>query len=102
MMGFLRTDNYVSPGVYKDTYSTLVSSCTALGVPGITAPMADELSSKSAQKGKSLTSKGTASASMVLSGLYYQYSRFTSDALTNNLITVINNTYDDKYTNGVW
>tara|TARA_R110000868_G_scaffold20240_2_gene85987 strand:- start:200 stop:817 length:618 start_codon:yes stop_codon:yes gene_type:complete len=67
--GVLRTDNYVSPGVYKDTYSTLVSSCTALGVPGITAPMADELSSKSAQKGKSLTSKGTASASMLLSGL---------------------------------
>jgi hypothetical protein len=64
--------------------------------------MADELAGKSAQKGKSLTSKGTGSANMVLSGLYYQYSRFRSDALSTNRIKVVNNTYDDKYTNGVW
>ena len=79
-----------------------MSSCTTTGVQGISAPLTDELTSKSAQKGKSLTSKGTSSASMVVSGLYYQYSRFRNDALSTNRITVVNNTYDDKYVSGVW
>ena len=100
--GVLRTDNYVDNGVYKDTYSTLVSSCTATNVPGIVAPMTDELAAKSGQKSKNTTSKGTSSAQMLLSGLYYNYSRFRSDALSGNRITVVNNTYDDKYINGVW
>lgn len=100
--GVLRPDNYVNPVVYKDTYGTLVSSSVAANVAGIVPPMTDELAAKTSQKGKTLTSKGTTSANMVLSGLFYNYSRFRSDALSTNKITVVNNTYDDKYINGVW
>ncbi len=100
--GVLRPDNYVNPVVYKDTYGTLVSSSVAANVAGIVPPMTDELAAKTSQKGKTLTSKGTTSANMVLSGLFYNYSRFRSDALSTNKITVVNNTYDDNYINGVW
>lgn len=100
--GVLRTDNYVNAGVYKDTYSTLVSTCTAANVPGIVAPMADELAAKADQKRKNKSAKGTTSANMLLNGLYYKYSRFRSDALSASKITVVNNTYDDKYISGVW
>jgi len=100
--GVLRSDNYVNPVVYKDAYSTLVSSCVTTNVSGIVPPMTDALAAKTSQKGKTLTSKGTTSANMVLSGLFYNYSRFKSDALSTNKISVINNTYDDKYINGVW
>lgn len=34
--GVLRTDNYINTPVYKDTYNSLVSARTALGVPGLT------------------------------------------------------------------
>ena len=64
--------------------------------------MADELAAKSEQKRKTNSAQSTSSAQMLLSGLYYKYSRFRSDALSTSKITVVNNTYDDKYVNGVW
>lgn len=36
--GVLRSDNYVSPGVYKHTYWHFGLLCTAMGVTGVTAP----------------------------------------------------------------
>lgn len=39
---------------------------------------------------------------IVLGGLFYQYSRIKSDALATNKITVSNNKYFDKFISGVW
>jgi hypothetical protein len=41
--GVLRSDNYASFGLYKDTYSTIISSCSSTGVQGIITPMQDEI-----------------------------------------------------------
>ena len=98
--GVLRTDNYISTPVYKDTYNSLVSARTALGVSGLEPPLQEEAEWKNLQSQKNNKIPNT--ASMVLSGLYYNYSQIRSDALANNRIKVVNGTYDDSYINGVW
>jgi hypothetical protein len=44
----------------------------------------------------------TEQSTLVLAGLFYQYSRINSNALANGKITVSNNKYYDKYVNGIW
>ncbi len=39
---------------------------------------------------------------IVLSGLFYNYSRLKDDALSSNLITVLNEQLIDRYVSGVW
>jgi len=98
--GFLRSDNYINIAVYKDAYNSLVSSRTALGVPGLEPPIQEESEWKNLQGQKN--NKISNTASMVLSGLYYTYSKIRSDALSNNKIKVVNGKYDDSYVNGIW
>lgn len=40
--GVLRSDNYTSTVMYKDMYTTLVSSATASGVSGFAAPVNED------------------------------------------------------------
>lgn len=44
----------------------------------------------------------TQQSTMVVAGLFYQYSRIKSDALATNKITVTNNKYYDKFISSVW
>ncbi|MDT0678525.1 hypothetical protein [Autumnicola musiva] len=81
-------------------YYVLISARTALGVPGLEPPLQEEAEWQSLQSQKNNKIPNT--ASMVLSGLYYNYSQIRSDALSNNKIKVINGTYDDSYINGIW
>ena len=96
----MRSDNYINAPAFKDTYNSLVSARTALGVPGLESPLQEEAEWKTLQSQKN--NKISNTASMILSGLYYNYSQIRSDALANNQIKVINGTYDDSYINGVW
>ncbi|MCH7524607.1 MAG: hypothetical protein IIC74_06260 [Bacteroidetes bacterium] len=100
--GVLRNDNYMSISTYKELYNTMVSSCTATGVLGIASPVQEYNEWKNLQQIENEVNKTTNTASMVLSGLLYNYSKFNVNALNNNKISVLFGKYDDKYINGVW
>lgn len=44
----------------------------------------------------------TEQSTMVVAGLFYQYSRIRTDALATNKITVTKNKYYDRFINSVW
>lgn len=100
--GVLQTDNYMSIGSYKEIYNTLVTSCTASGVSGIASPMQEQTEWRDLQQQENNANKTTNTASIVLNGLLYNYSKINSNALANNKIQVVSNKYDDKYISGVW
>ena len=100
--GVLQTNNYMTVGNYKELYNTLVSSATATGISGLTDPMQEQLEWANLQKQANTNSNTTNSASIVLNGLLYNYSKINSNALANNKIVVTGGKYDDKYINGVW
>jgi hypothetical protein len=100
--GVLRTDNYMSIGNYKELYNTIVSSCTASGVTGIASPKLEYDEWRTLQEQENELNKTTTTASIVLSGLLYNYSKFNENALSNNKIAIVSGKYDDKYIGGVW
>ncbi|AXT18636.1 T9SS C-terminal target domain-containing protein [Flavobacteriaceae bacterium AU392] len=87
--GVLRNDNHTSKSMYLETYNTIVSSCTVLGTPGIVAPIAENDEWQTLQKQQNDTNKGSATAPLILSGLYFNYSKIRSDALATNKIQIV-------------
>ncbi|MEM8927297.1 MAG: T9SS type A sorting domain-containing protein [Bacteroidota bacterium] len=101
--GVLRSNNYLSPGIYRQLYNTMLSSRVNTSVPELEAP--EDLESAWSSKRKSETNKfgkGSPTSALVLNGLYYKYSRIRSNALSQNDIRVTNGKYDDVYVSGTW
>jgi len=89
--GVLTDTNYVQRGVYKSIYNTLLMA-RVQNVPSLVSPT----TFKTNWENLRIENK------IVLSGLYYKYSKIRDNALAQNDITVSNNKYYDKYINGVW
>ncbi len=100
--GVLRTNNYIDVERYNLIYNSIVSSTTQLNVTGIAPPQQELNDWKLWQKQQNNIAKFNNKAAVVLNGLFFNYSKINANALTNNKIVVINDKYDDKYTNGVW
>lgn len=100
--GVLLTDNHTSISMYKDLYNTLVSSATSAGVSGLLSPTLENTEWQTLQQQQNNVYKGSATAPLILNGLYYNYSKIRTDALSTNKIQVVNGKYDDKYIGGVW
>jgi hypothetical protein len=90
-MGTLNDTNYVSRGKFKSIYNTLVMARVKPTVASLIGPIQFD------QNWNNLRARNT----IVLSGLYYKYSQFKSNAYPN-FITVNNNKLYDKYVNGIW
>ena len=89
--GSLTTDNLVHKGTYTSIYNTLLMARVQTSVTGLVNPTAFK------NNWDNVRNKNT----IVLSGLYYKYSKIKANAYPNYL-TVANNKYYDKYVNGVW
>lgn len=100
--GVLRNNNYIGLERYNLIYNTIVSSATQLNINGIESPQQELTEWKNLQKQQNNSAKLTNKASIVLSGLLFNYSKINENALNNNKIRVVNDKYDDKYINGVW
>lgn len=87
----LADSNYADADAFWDVYQTLLTSRVSASASGFTSSsIVDSLWYTQRQPGQ-----------IVLSGLYFNYSRFKDNA-ANNYITVSNNQLYDKYVNGVW
>ncbi|TXD80789.1 hypothetical protein ESY86_19960 [Subsaximicrobium wynnwilliamsii] len=76
----------------------MVSSATQLNVSGIESPQQELTEWKNLQKQQNNNAKLNNKASIVLNGLFFNYSKININALSNNKISVVN----DKYINGIW
>lgn len=100
--GVLRTNNYMDVQRYDLIYNSIVSPATQLNVSGIAPPKQELNEWKTLQKQQNDIAKFNNKASVVLNGLFFNYSKINFNALANNKIVVANDKYDDKYINGVW
>jgi hypothetical protein len=100
--GVLQTNNYMDVQRYDLIYNSIVSSATQLNVSGIAPPKQELNEWKTLQKQQNDIAKFNNKASVVLNGLFFNYSKINANALANNKIAVTNDKYDDKYINGVW
>ena len=83
--------NYADADAFWDVYQTLLTSRVSTSATGfVPAATADSLWYIQRQPGK-----------IVLSSLYFNYSRFKDNA-AGNYITISNNQLYDKYVGGVW
>lgn len=83
--------NYADINAFWDVYQTLLTSRINTSASGfVKADTVDTRWYNQRQQGK-----------IVLSGLYFNYSRFKDDA-AGNYITITNNQLYDKYVGGVW
>ncbi|WP_136465006.1 T9SS type A sorting domain-containing protein [Flagellimonas onchidii] len=101
--GVLKSNNYLSPGIYRELYNTILSSRVSLSVPELEAP--ENLEATWVSKRKTETNKlgkGSPTSALVVNGLYYKYSSFRKHALQHNSIAVVDGKYDDVYINGNW
>ena len=89
--GVLTDTNYVSKGTLTSIYNTLLMARVQTNVPGLVSPT---LYSNNWTR---LRQKNT----IVLSGLYYKYSQFKTDAYPN-YITLSNEKFYDKFVEGIW
>lgn len=89
--GTLTTDNIVHRGNYAALYNTLLMARVQSGVPGIYTP----------QQFEDRWDTRREVHKMVLSGMYYKYSKLKENAYPN-YVNVTNNILSDKYVNGVW
>ncbi len=96
--GTLSDQNYLHIRPYKAIYNTLLMARVQNTVPGLYAPAEfnNRWNTRIAQQ------KTAETPAIVLSGLYYTYSRLKANALATNKIQVVNNQYLDKYNSGVW
>ncbi len=89
--GTLNDSSYVHPGTLKQLYKTLLFSRVTTSAQGFVSYNNFITNWKNSRKKKTI----------VLSGLFYRYSKFLEDAHPNK-ITISNNKLYDKYVNGVW
>ncbi|MFP9098786.1 T9SS type A sorting domain-containing protein [Flavobacterium sp. RHBU_24] len=89
--GTLSAENMLHRGTYTEIYNTLLMARVNASVTGLADPKLFNANWEALrQPGK-----------IVLSGLFYKYSRFKSNAVPGYL-TVNNDKIYDKYINGVW
>jgi hypothetical protein len=101
--GVLRTNNYLTPAIYRDLYNSIVSSRTTTTVPELVAPDAMENTwSVFTKSENNRVGKGSSTTALVANGLYYTYSRFSANALSTNKIKIVGGKYDDSYVSGIW
>ncbi len=89
--GVLTDTSYVNKGTLTSIYNTLLMARVKTTVISLVSP------TLYIQNWNNLRQKNT----IVLSGLYYKYSQFKSNAYPN-FVTVSNNKFYDRYVNGVW
>lgn len=89
--GALSTTNWTTKGKLTDIYNTLLMSRVQTSVPGLASPINFKNNWDNLREPNKI----------VLSGLYYKYSKFRPDCYPNYLV---NNTgvITDKYVGGVW
>lgn len=89
--GTLTNENVIHRGTYTEIYNTLLMARVQTNVTGLVNPTTFRTNWENLrQKNK-----------IVLSGLYYKYNQFKTNA-SPNYVTITNNKLYDKYTNGVW
>ena len=89
--GTLNDSSYVHPGTLKQLYKTLLFSRVTTSTQGFVPYNNFENNWENARKKKTI----------VLSGLFYRYSKFIDNAHPDK-ITISNNKIYDKYVNGIW
>ncbi len=89
--GVLTDTGYVSKGTLTSIYNTLLMARVKTNVTGLVSPTLFK------KNWDNLRQKNT----IVLSGLYYKYSQFKSNAYPS-FVTVSNNKFYDKYVSGIW
>ena len=89
--GSLTATNWATRGKYEAVYNTLLMSRVQTSIAGLVSPALF----------KSNWDNLRAPNRIVLSGLYYKYSKFRSDAYPNFLVNN-NGVVTDKYVNGIW
>ncbi|WGH75363.1 T9SS type A sorting domain-containing protein [Tenacibaculum tangerinum] len=96
--GTLTDSTYISTNVLGSIYKTLFMGKATTSTQYF--PKLETVAStwSTARQNYNQTDKST----LVLAGLYYQYATLNPNALNTNKITVSNNKYYDKYSNGVW
>lgn len=90
--GTLTTRNYASLDRVYEIYKTLLSGRIKNVTTGFVTP-------ENYQNNLEISRKVD---TIAITGLYFKYSKFKDNALSNNLLTYSNNKFYDKYTNGVW
>jgi hypothetical protein len=89
--GTLTADNIVHRGNYAALYNTLLMARVQSGVPGMYTPQQFEDRWDTRREARK----------MVLSGMYYKYTKLKENAYPT-YVNVSNNIISDKYVNGVW
>ncbi|HNP67101.1 MAG TPA: T9SS type A sorting domain-containing protein [Aequorivita sp.] len=89
--GINTADNLVHTGNYTALYNTLLMARVQQGVAGLYSP----------QLFKDRWDTRRVPNQVVLSGIYYKYSKLKENAYPN-YVNVSNNVLSDKYINGVW
>jgi hypothetical protein len=89
--GTLTADNIVHRGQYTAIYNTLLMSRVQTTVTGLVSPTNFKTNWDNLRQPNKI----------VLSGLYYKYNQFKTNA-SPNYLTITNNKFYDKYVNGVW
>jgi len=88
----LLDSNYVDYTTISDIYNTLISSRIHTNATGLISPSAwDSLWFTQRQNGI-----------ITLSGVFFNYARFSDDAVSSGKLTISNDRFVDKYVNGVW
>jgi hypothetical protein len=87
--GVLRTNNYIDVERYNLVYNSIVSSTTQLNVTGVAPPQQELNDWKLWQKQQNDIAKFSNKAAVVLNGLFFNYSKINTNALSNNKIVVI-------------
>lgn len=96
--GILADSLYIDPNVLGNIYKTLCMGRVVTSTQNF--PKIETVALNWARHRQ--TYNQTEQNTLVITGLFYQYSRIKADALQTNKITVSNNRYYDKYINGVW
>ncbi len=90
--GLLRDSNKVNAGVLNDIYTTVAMSAIHTNAGGFYSPAyQDSFWQTQRQPGI-----------IILSGLYYNYSRFKDNAASGGFVTVSNEQFFDRYVSGIW
>jgi hypothetical protein len=88
----LLDSNYVDYTTISDIYNTLISSRIHTNATGLISPSAwDSLWFTQRQNGI-----------ITLSGVFFNYARFSDDAVSSGKLTISNDRFVDKYVNCVW
>jgi hypothetical protein len=89
--GSFTATNYTTKGKYTNIFNTLLMSRVQKNVTGLISPTTFKTNWDNLRQPNKI----------VLSGLYYKYSKFKPDAYPNFLVNN-NGVITDKYVNGVW